>query len=268
MVPPDRTPVTPEHPAGTRSGVATVARAVEILAAVADSAAGMTTADVGELLGLDRSTAHRLLATLRSAGMVHRVGTPGRFVIGETVRRLAWGTSADLRVMVDATLAGLVALTGESASFSILRHDRFLCVANRSAPHELNYTPRSGIDYPLNSGAAGLAIWAALPVADREGLLALAFPAFTDVTVTDPELLRAELDRTAARGYAVSAGVRSPGGCSIACAVPAGQGAVAGALAVSAAEIRMPLAELVGFAGQVRRAADRLSTDMGWTTAG
>lgn len=268
MTPRDQKPAPAEPRADTRPGVATVGRAVDILSAVADSAVGLTTAEVSELLGLDRSTAHRLLATLRSAGMVHRVGTPGRFLIGETVRRLAWGTSADLRAMVGATLAQLVELTGESASFSILRHDRFLCVAHRSAPHELNYTPRSGTDYPLNSGAAGLAIWAALPVTDREGLLELAFPAFTDATVTDPDLLRAELDRTVARGYAVSAGVRSPGGCSIACAVSGGRNSVAGALAVSAAEARMPLAQLVGFVGQVRAAADRLSTDMGWTPAG
>jgi DNA-binding IclR family transcriptional regulator len=249
-----------------RYGSSTVEKAIEILFAISDSEDGLTNLEVAEALDMDKSTAHRLLSTLERHGLLGRIGSPARFVVGSEAQRLAWGASNDLRLVVEPLLAELAQLTNEAASFSIRRHDQFHCVARRLSPHELTFSPAPGVSYPLHSGATGFALWAFLPPRERDTLLAEGeFDAFTDITVTDRDELRAELDRTAQRGYGTSAGVRSPGGCSIAVPVIGGQGAAVGALALSAAESRVPLEKLIQFHPRLVAAADRIRLDMGWS---
>lgn len=244
-------------------GSSTVDKAIDVLGAIAASAEGMTNAEISDALELDRSTAHRLLATLERHGLVQR--TSGRrFVVGHYVGFLALGASPDPRLAVEPVLADLAMLTGESASFSILHGDQFYCVSHRMSSHELSYCPTSGHSYPLNSGAAGLALWAFLPTVLRDRLLVEAdLPSFTDSTLTDRTVLRRELEATTERGYGQSAGVRTPGGCSIACPVIGRQGVVMGALALSAAEVRVPLSKLSEYAPDLMSSAQQLAETIG-----
>lgn len=245
-------------------GSATVEKALDVLAAVAGSAAGLSNAEVSEALRLDRSTSHRLLTTLERRGYVARTAAR-RYAAGAELRRLAWGAGPDLQLVLQPILRDLVDLSGESASFSIRSGDRFQCLVHIHSPHELSYCPTAGSSYPLNSGAAGLAIWAFQPDTEREGLLASGeFPALTETTLATRSALSAELEETRRRGYAVSAGMRTPGGCSIACPVIGRQGTVIGALALSAAELRLPLADLVSYYPELARATARLTSEMGW----
>lgn len=242
-------------------------KALDVLAAVAGSQAGLSNAEVSESLGLDRSTSHRLLATLERRGYVARTESR-RFTAGAELRRLAWGAAPDLQLVLQPILSELVELTGESASFSIRSGAHFHCVTHLSGPHELSYSPTAGRSYPLNSGAAGFAIWAFLAEADRDRLLASGeFPSFTPTTPSTREALGEELERTRARGYGVSAGVRTPGGCSIALPAIGRQGIVMGALALSAAELRVPLDELVRYEPELSRATARLVAEMKWAEA-
>jgi DNA-binding IclR family transcriptional regulator len=219
----------------------------------------VTSAHLSEALGMDRSTVHRLATTLERRGLIQRHGRQG-FVIGDRLSHLALAGTPDPRLAVVPALTDLVDLTGESASFSIRYGESFYCVAHQSSPHELSYSPVAGCSYPLHSGAAGLALWAFLPDGARDELLDTAeLQAFTPSTVTDRAQLRAELDQVRARGYATSAGVRTPGGCSIAAPVLLSNGRVAGALAISAADIRVPLDTLTACHPQLRAAADRLA---------
>ena len=219
---------------------------------------------MSESLGLDRSTSHRLLATLERRGYVARTDAR-RFTAGAELRRLAWGAGPDLQLVLQPILRELVELSGESASFSIRSGDRFRCVMHLSSPHELSYSPTAGQSYPLNSGAAGFAIWAFLAEGDRERLLASGgFTTFTATTPATREALAEELERTRERGYGVSAGVRTPGGCSIAFPAIGRQGTVMGALALSAAELRVPLDELVRHEPELSRATARLVSEMKW----
>lgn len=259
-------PPDANSPPDTKSGYgsSTVDKAIDVLAAIATSAEGMTNAEISDALELDRSTAHRLLATLERHSLVQR--TAGRrFVVGHYVGFLALGARQDPRLAVEPVLADLATLTGESASFSILHSDRFYCVSHRVSSHELSYCPTSGHSYPLNSGAAGLALWAFLPTAHRDRLLVEAdLPSFTESTLTDRTALRRELEATAERGYGQSAGVRTPGGCSIAGPVIGRQGVVMGALALSAAEVRVPLTKLTEYASDLTSLAQQLAETVGW----
>ena len=69
-----------------------------------------------------------------------------------------------------------------------------------------------GLTAPLHVGAPGKALMAFLPADERERVLAtLTLEPLTPETITDLDALRAELDRTRVRGYAVSIGSAHPG---------------------------------------------------------
>jgi len=237
-----------ERPAaGGSYGSSTVEKAIDILEAVASSKGGMTNQEISEHLALDRSTTHRLVSTLERRRLLER-SEHRRFAVGGYLYFLAVGSGFDLGVVIKSTLAEIVAATGESASFSIRNGNAFHCVYNHLSPHDLRYCPTAGADYPLYSGATGYALWAFQPPAIRDRILEeITLEELTAATVTDKDELRAVLRQTVERGYGRSAGVRTPGGCSIACPVMGRHETVVGVLALSAAEARIPLSELEEF---------------------
>jgi len=247
---------------GTPYGSTTVEKAIDILEALSAAKEGMTSQQISDTVGLDRSTVHRLVTTLERRRMVDRLERR-KFTIGSYVYFLALGAGFDLGVVIKSTLADMVAATGESASFSIMRGNAFHCVYNHLSSHDLSFCPTTGADYPLYSGAAGYALWAFLPPSSRDRILEEIAPEeLTGATITDKEGLRVVLKETLERGYGRSAGVRIPGGCAIACPVMGLRDSVVGVLALSAAEARIPLAELEEFVpllqSQVRQISNTL----------
>jgi DNA-binding IclR family transcriptional regulator len=65
-------------------------------------------------------------------------------------------------------------------------------------------------EVPLHATSTGKAFLAWLPPDEARGMLDLPLPAFTDTTVTDLDVLMAELEVTRARGYAQCAGELEP----------------------------------------------------------
>jgi DNA-binding IclR family transcriptional regulator len=236
-------------------GSTTVDKAIDVLMLVGEARDGLTNAELSERLGLDRSTTHRLVSTLERRGLVQRIASR-RYALGNELYFLAFGGSLDHLVVLRTQLAELVALTGESASFSILHGDKYYCAMQHSSPHDLSYCPTQGEQYPLNAGATGTALLAFQPKARLDDVLKrLELTAFTERTITDPDQLREELARTRERGYAMSSGARTPGGCAIASPALSRNGSVIGAVVLSAVETRTPLEQLVRFEPELKRAA-------------
>lgn len=240
-------------------GSSTVDKAIDILMTVAKARGGITNSELSEQLQLDRSTAHRLASTLERRGLLQRTADR-RFVLGSELSFLAFRGMLDHWVIIKEALADLVALTGESASFSVPHGTQYYCALQHSSPNDLSYCPTAGEYYPLNAGATGFALLAFQPEARRERILAeMPLEKLTDRTITDRDELRDELIRTAERGYALSAGARTLGGCAIACPVLTRDGVVMGAVVLSAVEARLPLPRLEEFAPDLKAAAARIS---------
>jgi DNA-binding IclR family transcriptional regulator len=239
-------------------GSSTVDKALDVLMAVARAKGGITNSDLAEQLGLDRSTAHRLVSTLERRGLVQR-NAARKYALGAELYFLAFRGMLDHWAAIKEALADLVALTGESASFSVLHGSQYYCAMQHSSPHDLSYCPTAGEYYPLNAGATGSVLLAFQPEARREQILAdLPMTRFTEHTITDRDVLRAELLRTVERGYATSAGSRTPGGCAIAHPVFTRENVVMGAVVLSAVEARVPLPKLEEFVPDLAGAAARI----------
>jgi DNA-binding IclR family transcriptional regulator len=109
--------------AGVRPGprpVASVARALALLEELRDSEGGLGVNELARRLGVNASTASRLLATLESGGMVQRDGQ-GPFSLGLALVTLAARVISrlDMQALARPALVELMARTGETATLSL-----------------------------------------------------------------------------------------------------------------------------------------------------
>ena len=112
--------MTSARGAGPRREVGSVARAMALLDALAESEAGLGVNELARRIGVNASTASRLLATLEGGGLVERTaGGPYRLglkLVSLSDRVLA---GVDVRDRARPWLLTLVDETGETATLSV-----------------------------------------------------------------------------------------------------------------------------------------------------
>lgn len=184
----------------TVSGVGVLDKAASLLSALETRPCSL--ADLVEITGLTRATAHRLAAALEVHGLVRR-DSERRFVLG--LHLVALGrAAADQLPLADAAMPALRALrdaTGESVQVYVRDGEQRVCVAALESPHGLRTIVPLGAALPMTAGSAAAVLRA------------------------DPNVAR--------RGWAESAGEREPGVASVSAAVCDGVGAVIAAVSVS-----------------------------------
>lgn len=241
-----------------RGGSQTVEKALDLLEELARAPDGVRNLDVARDLGLDKSTSHRLLSTLVRRGFVRKDERTRRFVLGPRLLELATGSALVSTLVARPYLHELVALTGESASFSLLVDRSYVPVDAVQAPREIRFVLEPGRSYPLNAGATGKVILAFHPGA-RQRLLAGELPRYAANTIVSATELSARLAEIGRLGYAVSDGERVAGGCSIAAPVTLPDGTALGALAVSSVRARLDPDALLAYAQDIRTMAAECS---------
>lgn len=192
------------HPA-TRQ-VASVARALSVLDALAAEGKAMGTNDVARRTGINASTVSRLLATLVAGGVVGYAAETGQYRLG--VRLVYLGTLVlerlDLRTLARPHLEALVAATDETATLSLpgeLSAVTIDFVQSPSSVQSVAHLGRPSVAHATATGKVMLAFGgAALP----EGRLA----ALTHRTITDRAKLAAEVARVRRQGWAKTVGER------------------------------------------------------------
>ena len=136
------------------SGVGVIDKAVAVLVALERSPSSL--AELVEVTGLSRATAHRLAVALEDHGLVRR-DPDGRFALG--VRLVALGRrAAEGLPLASAALPALRALrdvTGESVQLYVREGDRRVCIAALESPHGLRTIVPMGASLPLDAGSAG-----------------------------------------------------------------------------------------------------------------
>ena len=136
-------------------GVAAVDRALRILMALGEAAQPQTLAELSRSTGLYKSTLLRILASLERHRFTVRQ-PDGLYRLGPAVPFLssAYGSSLDLRLVLEPALRALRAATNESASFFIREGDRRICLHRVDSPQEVRDHIPVGTLLPLQ-GAAG-----------------------------------------------------------------------------------------------------------------
>ena len=162
-MPRQATTETDSHPAP--GGAAAVDRALSLLGAFKAGDVALSLAELAQRTGLYKSTALRLIASLEHARLLQRLETGG-YALGSEVARLSalYSAAFSLDRVVPQVLRELVALTGESAAYHVLRgqgKDRVrLCQYRVDSPHPVRDHIRAGDVLPADRGTGARVLMA------------------------------------------------------------------------------------------------------------
>lgn len=242
----------------------TVVKGFSVLEALATGNGPRGVADLGRQLGLSKSNVHRLLETLMALGYVQRVNGAGVYDLTLKVWHLGSQIVArqDIKRLALPYLMELRDATRETARLSILRDAYAVCIEQVESEHPVRaMTPIGGM-LLLYCSSTGKAMLAFQPKAliDR---VAKDLKKHTRVSAGNRKELMAELACVRKDGFAINRGERFADVCGVAAPVRDSSGEVVAAIGISGPVERLSIRNLRKFGPVVRKAADRLSRDLG-----
>jgi DNA-binding IclR family transcriptional regulator len=246
------------------SGVQSVDRALTILEVLARvGEAGVT--EIAAELGVHKSTAFRLMATLEAHRLVEQNEGRGKYRLGVGVLRLAGATSARLDVVQEARplCRQLAADTGETVNVAVLSERSALYldqVAGSSALQSHNWV---GQHIPLHATSNGKVLLSGLEPKRLSEVLGQ-MPAYTSATITRKTALRRELERVREQGYAVAVDELEVGLTAAAAPIRNAHGDVVASVSVSGPTFRLAGEKLDEAVVLLREAAAEVSHRLGW----
>jgi DNA-binding IclR family transcriptional regulator len=249
---------------GAVTGVQSVDRALTILELLARGGeAGVT--EVAAQLGVHKSTAFRLVATLEAHRLVEQTEDRGKYRLGVGVLRLAGATSARLDVVQEArsVCRQLASDTGETVNIAVLSESSALYldqVAGSSALQPHNWV---GQHIPLHATSNGKVLLSGL---DKQALDTLMgkMSAYTPLTITKKSRLREELDHVREQGYALAVDELEVGLTAAAAPIRNAHGDVVASMSVSGPTFRLTSDRIDDVVGRLVEAAVEVSHRLGW----
>ncbi len=238
----------PSHP------ISSVENALRLIVSLRDREEIRVT-EASEELGVARSTAHRLLAMLSSYGLVER-GDNRTYRMGPVLSEIGLAAlrQVDLRVRIRPFLERLVAELGETAHLIVREGINCRFFESVEGTHALRTTARVGIAYPAHATSGGKALLAELDEAELLELFASEdLPKYNERSFTSRAALFEHLGQVRAQGYAVNRGETEVGIVAVGMVQRTSAGWIAGALAVSAPEVRVSDERVQEFVAALRR---------------
>lgn len=243
-------------------------RAFAVLDLLGESDTPLGLAQVAASLQLHKSTAHRFLMVLERHHMVERT-TNGKFRLG--LRLFDFGSRAieqyDLRERAQPHLRRLVAETEETAHLCILEQARVIYIDKIEPARSVRMITRIGASNPVHCTAVGKAMLAFLPEERAADIIRRTrFERFTHRTIASAEALRAEVEKTHRRGYAVDDEELEEGLRCIAVPILDAQRQPVAAVSISGPSFRVTAQKLPSIANHLLHCVRGISADMGFTT--
>lgn len=234
--------LTEEEGGGGLAGPRAMTRVLRMFALLSEFDEGLSLAGLATELGVPKSTLRNSLRPLLADGYL--LAPEGRYRLGPRAYQLGaklmagWSPMRNLRPF----MRHLVEITGESVAIAQLDREgrRFNFIDSMQSPHGVRFVVQAGRSGPLHVGASGRVLLAFEPEIYREAYLATGpFEAATPNTITDPEVLRGQLNDIRRTGLLVALGESIVDGAAIAAPVFGPQGDVIAAFMVGG-----PLARL------------------------
>ena len=196
--------------------VARTLRALEILAE--HQPLGVT--ELARRLDLPKATAQRILVTLAEAGWIHQTEaevtrwrlTPRAFSVAQRASE-----ETNIREAAREHLVELGKATNETVHLSLLDRRRGCTVLIDRVDCEQpirTWKPLGTVGI-MHTTSTGLAILSRLPDKDLDEVIGAGLDRLTERTVTDPDVLKADLAEIRSRGYSVNHGRNRPDICAI-----------------------------------------------------
>ncbi|GAY13552.1 transcriptional regulator [Mycobacterium sp. shizuoka-1] len=158
----DMTQTPTESPVTAAPGSQTLARGLHALQLVAATKDGLTIQQVADQIGVHRTIAYRLLSTLASYRLIAKA-EDGRFRAAAGLAALGASFDNNIRELSLPTLRGLADKLGTTVSLLVAEGAEQVAIAV-IVPTRVSYqlSFHEGSRYPLDRGAAGIALLASM----------------------------------------------------------------------------------------------------------
>jgi DNA-binding IclR family transcriptional regulator len=243
-------------------------RCLDIVELLADGARSMSLGDIAGRLGLPKSGAHRLLATLVELGWAEQDPTTAfyRLSMRLAIVGLGFFVATGLPGIGQPMVDRLAERSCEFARLAVVDGSSLAWVAHaQGARGGLRYQPgRMMPTVPLHATASGKAWLASMPIEQAVNrVLAAGFGEsnqFGPNAIRSIEALVKELETTAASGYAIAVNEGEPGVSAVAAAIrPAPGEPAVGTISVAGPSVRMDSVRLEEIAREVVTTASELA---------
>jgi DNA-binding IclR family transcriptional regulator len=198
-----------------RSGTQCVERTIALMRELAARGqSGWRLRDLSERCGIDKGTAHRLLACMVRERLVRQRAADRHYLLGPLLWELGLSVHgpADVRAQCNESLAQLAKQFNALAFLMVRSGNEFVCAAREGTVKLQATTIDIGTRRPLFASASGVAILLALPAAESKAILAENVA--TEIVQRGRERLkglRSMLRRSQKCGFGVSLGDVVPG---------------------------------------------------------
>jgi DNA-binding IclR family transcriptional regulator len=185
-------------------------KVVTVLDAFSTARRSMSLAEIVAATGFPRSTAHRLAASMREAGLLDQDGQRDRYRLGIKLFQLGNTALANMDLHREArpVIDALSRVSGHRANLSVFDGRQAIVTHSVSA----GGTPLTLIEAaPVHCTGTGKAILAFQPAETIDSVIAAGLRRFTEATITSGRALKRELRVIRARGYSVDEGEHQPG---------------------------------------------------------
>jgi IclR family transcriptional regulator, KDG regulon repressor len=251
--------------------IQTVSRALDLLEQFQEGDAEFGITDLSNRLNLQKNNVFRLVATLKAKNYIEINDLTGKYRLGIKTRALGQVATRliDFANQARPFLGELKQQCHETCCFSVIKdgYTCFLDCVESDLP--VRVSQQVGSRRPLYCTAAGRVQLAFMgPLKRMELLSGPEMKRLTARTITDPELLKIELDRVSQQGYAVDDQEHDAGVMEIAAPVFDSRGAIIGALSIVGPEMRLAGTRLEDeLLPLLRQSAARLSSHLGYCPA-
>jgi DNA-binding IclR family transcriptional regulator len=244
----------------------TVDRALRLLLLFEEVDQEYRVGEMAAMLGVEKSGASRLAATLANRGFLERVPGSEAFRIGPELGRLGMlnmGSSHNLIELARRPMENLAKETAETVNLARLEDRKVVNIAQVDGAHLVGVGDWVGWKTEPHATANGKVLLAFTENLPEDRSLQSPLESFTRQTITNVKDLRSELERVRAESWASSLGEFEDGFNGVAVPVFDAHGRCLASLSVSGPVYRMPPARLPEIAVPCKKAAEEISASLG-----
>jgi len=244
-------------------------RGLMLLEALGDEEKEISLADLAARFPWDKSTTHRLLATLRRRGYVDQDPETGRYRLGLALLRLsgALNQRLDLRRSAALPVEELAQASRETAHVAVYDRGEVVILLQTDSPEKVRIHTYPGMRLPVHCSSLGKVLLAGMAPSElaqwrREAQL----QRYTAHTLADLKTLRAHLVQVRKQGYGTDDQEYEEGIRCLACPVKNSEGQVVAAVGISGPAQRLPPEKHPHYLELVGGAAAAISRSLGFAS--
>ena len=243
--------------------VRSVERALNVLSCFSSDTPELTMTQIAERVGIDKSTTHRLLATLEAKHFVQRDPVTGIYRPGNRLLQFAFLAleKNGLREIALPFMQQLTETYRETTTLSVLDGEDMVYIAVQESPQRVTLAAKPGQRLPAFSTASGKVMIAYSPESLIRKIFQQNLPAYTSYTIRESEKMQHVLGLVKERGFAYAEQEYEEGINAVAAPILDRNSNPLAAIAVAGPAFRLPVERMLEIGPAVARAAREISQE-------